>query len=443
MEGRDYLDDMLYRAMPRLDQAMQECLVREQENTPLFRTSGRFERNMRRLLQKAGQRDVRNREGTRLNGAGRALPGRTRTAGRTGLSGRRLLAAVIFILAMLALGLTAGAAILRRIELIHYRDEVQGADVYRFSGDKAEGAGEAMIIYPSYIPDGYAETGNDYQGSPYYELEMEWTGPEGDTIRYTMFQTMEGGRSIYLDADYDSEEQVMVNGNAWFCTYREGAYRMARLQKGDLFFLVSTEDTFPREELIKILEGIQLPEQTEAEVAAETEDSEELHARIGELERQAEEWAMEDRPFLLEGGSEDSPENEAGGQENFRGRSAGCRLWGEGAGHLPQGSGAGFYQAAVSGLSGQYRADGGRDPAEQLSAGRIWGFSDTSSGGRPDRGSEIFLDGEACGGNYGIRLCGSAHAGGSSDPGKFGGSGETVKRRRITVRFGILRSRTI
>ena len=61
MEGRDYPDDMLYRAMPRLDQAMQECLVREQENTPLFRTSGRFERNMRRLLQKAGQRDVRNR----------------------------------------------------------------------------------------------------------------------------------------------------------------------------------------------------------------------------------------------------------------------------------------------------------------------------------------------------------------------------------------------
>ena len=288
MEGRDYPDDMLYRAMPRLDQAMQECLVREQENTPLFRTSGRFERNMRRLLQKAGQRDVRNREGTRLNGAGRALPGRTRTAGRTGLSGRRLLAAVIFILAMLALGLTAGAAILRRIELIHYRDEVQGADVYRFSGDKAEGAGEAMIIYPSYIPDGYAETGNVYQGSPYYELEMEWTGPEGDTIRYTMFQTMEGGRSIYLDADYDSEEQVVVNGNAWFCTYREGAYRMARLQKGDLFFLVSTEDTFPREE---------------------------LHARIGELERRAEEWAMEDRPFLLEGGSEDSPENEAGDRE--------------------------------------------------------------------------------------------------------------------------------
>ena len=30
MEGRDYLDDMLYRAMPRLDQAMQECQVREQ-----------------------------------------------------------------------------------------------------------------------------------------------------------------------------------------------------------------------------------------------------------------------------------------------------------------------------------------------------------------------------------------------------------------------------
>ena len=58
MGGRDYPDDMLYRAMPRLDQAMQECLVREQENTPLFRTSGRSERNMRRLLQKAGQRDV-------------------------------------------------------------------------------------------------------------------------------------------------------------------------------------------------------------------------------------------------------------------------------------------------------------------------------------------------------------------------------------------------
>ena len=40
MEGRDYPDDMLYRAMPRLDQAMQECLVREQENTPCFALPG-------------------------------------------------------------------------------------------------------------------------------------------------------------------------------------------------------------------------------------------------------------------------------------------------------------------------------------------------------------------------------------------------------------------
>ena len=233
---------------------------------------------MRRLLQKAGQRDVRNREGTRLNGAGRALPGRTRTAAEPDCPEGGFWRRSFFILAMLALGLTAGAAILRRIELIHYRDEVQGADVYRFSGEKAEGAGEAMIIYPSYNTDGYAETGNVYQGSPYYELEMEWTGPEWGYHPLYHVSDDEGRRSIYLDADYDSEEQVMVNGNAWFCTYREGAYRMARLQKGDLFFLVSTEDTFPREELIKILEGIQLPEQTEAEVAAETEDSEELHA---------------------------------------------------------------------------------------------------------------------------------------------------------------------
>ena len=40
MEGRDYQEDMLYRAMPRLDQAMQECLVREQENTPCFALPG-------------------------------------------------------------------------------------------------------------------------------------------------------------------------------------------------------------------------------------------------------------------------------------------------------------------------------------------------------------------------------------------------------------------
>ena len=40
MEGRDYPDDMLYRAMPRLDQAMQECLVRNRKISPCFALPG-------------------------------------------------------------------------------------------------------------------------------------------------------------------------------------------------------------------------------------------------------------------------------------------------------------------------------------------------------------------------------------------------------------------
>ncbi len=319
MEGRDYLDDILYRAMPRLDKAMQECLMREQKNGPLFRTSPGFERNMKRLLRSRG-RDLtapgRIRPRLRPKELGQDRAVRTRYPGKLKLSGRKLLAAIILILAMLALGLTAAAAIFRRMELAHYRDEVQGADVYRFSGEKTADKEEAVIIYPSYIPEGYAETVNIYQGSPYYELEMEWAGPDGDTIRYTMFQTLEGGRALYLDADYDSEEKVEVNGAEWFCTYRKGAYRMARLQEGDLFFLVSTEDTFPREELLKILEGIHLPNRAEVEVISETAGFEERHARIGELERRAEGWAFQDAPFLVGERSADVLENDAKSRES-------------------------------------------------------------------------------------------------------------------------------
>ena len=137
---------------------------------------------------------------------------------------------------------------------------------------------------------------------------------------------------------------------------------------------------------------------------------------------------------MLEGGSEDSPENEAGDRE-------------------ASGGGA---QAAVFGNKDQAIAR--RDQAldfirqrypdylastEQMEEGilqssylrAVYGDFQTPRPRTPGQRKRNIFGREACGGNYGIRLCGSAHAGGSHDPGKFGQAGENTERWRITVSF--------
>ena len=232
MEQQDDLDRILYRCLPALDRAMLQCLESGQKEA--FKPSRRFERRMERLIKKEA------------------------ASRKKALSRERLPVLAFIILAALLMALPAAGAMLYRVYIVYYRDQVQGADVYQFHSERT-GDREAVKIYPSYIPEGYELAEEEYRETARM-LKLRWLKGE-EYISYTMNQIADGsGASFYIDSDYDSEETVTINDVDWFLTYRKDVYRMARLQTGDLFFLIRTPDTLPREELIRILEGISLPE---------------------------------------------------------------------------------------------------------------------------------------------------------------------------------------
>lgn len=288
MELRDSLDEILYASLPVLDRAMLECVEREQQKTMFLRPGRRFEQKMEKLILEVssgtfskaakeavpdGKEKERERKQEQAEGdAGqqKQMAGKGSDKSRQGMF-RRLLAAVLIMIAVLALTLTAAAAILRKIHVTVYRDEVQGADVYHFQAEGRDD-GPPVAIYPEFQPEGYEETARCYR-EEIGILRMEWEDGQGNKICYDMYQTRGGGQAIYLDAEYDSSETVQIHGTEWFCTYRKDRYRMARLQTGDLFLLIRTPDTFPREKLIAFLAGIHPPEHDQAEVILESGQS--------------------------------------------------------------------------------------------------------------------------------------------------------------------------
>lgn len=104
-------------------------------------------------------------------------------------------------------------------------------------------------------------------------MKLEYNNEKGDLIWYCMW--MIKSMSMAFDAEYDSSETIEINGMSWFATWREGSYRMARTQKGDVFYWVSGPPELSREELIKILEGIVPADRDVEDMNQEVEDEEE------------------------------------------------------------------------------------------------------------------------------------------------------------------------
>lgn len=224
METNDWLDDVLYRTIPSLDLAM---LYRQktQAEQELHDFSAAFEKRMRRLLRKERRK------------------WRTKN--------------LVPVLVMILLALTATVALAANFKKIvrrfHWYDEKYGADCYDYKSNQQMETDDVIWIYPSYMPSGYELTEEDKK-EQFGRLSLEYNNETGANISYDMW--IFGNRTIYLDAEYDSSETVEINGMSWFVTWRDERYRMARAQKGDVLYLVNTPPELPREELIKILEGI-------------------------------------------------------------------------------------------------------------------------------------------------------------------------------------------
>lgn len=252
METNDRLDEVLYQTMPSLDLAML-CRQEIQADREAHDFSAGFERRMHRLIQK--ERRKRRTEKWEVK-----------------IPKRKLLPVLLLIL----LALTATAALAANFEKIvrrlHWYDESQGADVYDYKSNPKYSADEAIWIYPSYMPPGYELT-EENKDEEFGRLRLDYSNEDGDSIWYEMW--MIRNMRMYFDAEYDSSETIEINGMSWFATWRDGSYRMARTQKGDVFYWVSGPPELSREELIKILEGIIPADRDVEEMNREVENEKE------------------------------------------------------------------------------------------------------------------------------------------------------------------------
>lgn len=267
METNDWLDDVLYQTIPSLDLAML-CRQETQADREPYDFSTAFERKMRRLIRKdhrkqnrlAGKRRMKNREPENAHVQSFSFP-------------KRKLIPVLLLILLALTGTVALAANFRKIvQRFHWYDESQGADVYDYKSNQQIETDDVIWIYPSYMPSGYELTEEDKE-ERFGQMYLRYNDKDGAKISYDMW--ILGNRSIYLDAEYDSSETMEINGMSWFVTWRDERYWMARAQKGDIFYLVSTPPELPREELVKILEGIVPADRDAEEMNLEVEDGEE------------------------------------------------------------------------------------------------------------------------------------------------------------------------
>ena len=267
MATNDWLDDVLYRTIPSLDLAML-CRQETQANREPHDFSAGFERRMRRLIRKErrkqnrliGKRRMKNQESENVQVHGFSFPK------------RKLIPVLLLILLALTATVALAANFKKIVQRFHWYDESQGADCYDFKLNQQIETEDVSWIYPSYMPLGYELTKED-KSEEFGHLKLEYNNEKGDLIWYYMW--MIKNMSMAFDAEYDSSETMEINGLSWFATWKRGGYRMARTQKGDVFYWVSGPPELSREELIKILEGIIPADRDAEEMNMEVENYEE------------------------------------------------------------------------------------------------------------------------------------------------------------------------
>ncbi len=262
METNDWLDEDLYQTIPSLDLA----ILRRQEtqaDREKHDFSAGFEKRMRTLIRKEHRK--------------RRTERRELAAGHIrnfSFPKRKLIPVLLLIFLALTATVALAANFKKIIQRFHWYDESQGADFYDYKSNQQIETNDVIWIYPSYIPPGYElkeTTKREYDF--FMKLALDYENEEGAAIRYEM--SILGNRTMTFDAEYDSSETIEINGMSWFAAWRERSYRMARAQKGDVFYYVSGPPELPREELMKILEGIVPVDRDAEEINQEVENDEE------------------------------------------------------------------------------------------------------------------------------------------------------------------------
>lgn len=262
METNDWLDEVLHQTIPSMDLAML-CRQETQAAQEKHDFSAGFEKRMRWLIRK----EYRKRRAERQEPAA----GHNRNFF---FPKRKLIPVLLLILLALTATVALAANFKKLIQRFHWYDDSQGADFYDYKSNQKIETSDVVWIYPSYIPPGYElkeTTKREYDF--FMKLALDYENEEGTDIRYEM--SILGNRTMTFDAEYDSSETIEINGMSWFATWREGSYRMARAQKGDVFYYVSGPPELPREELMKILEGIVPADRDAEEINQEVENDEE------------------------------------------------------------------------------------------------------------------------------------------------------------------------
>lgn len=269
METNDWLDEVLYQTIPSLDLAML-CKLETQAVQEEYDFSAGFEKRMRRLI-----REERRKWRTEDRGMKDREPETTHIRWPS-FPKRKLIPVLLLILLALTATAALAANFKKIVQRFHWYDESQGADVYDYKSNQRIETDSVSWSYPSYMPPGYELKETTKRELDFFmRLSLRYENEDGAAIRYEM--SILGDRTMYFDAEYDSSETIEINRMSWFTTWREEHYWMARAQKGDVFYLVSGPPELPREELIKILEGIVPADRDTEEFEREVEDHEEAY----------------------------------------------------------------------------------------------------------------------------------------------------------------------
>ncbi len=224
MKKEQITDEMLYRYMPIVDDAIIKSL--EQRTDTSYRFSKKFERRMKFLIRKEAHPLL--------------------------YTFRSILKKV----AMFFIGLL-GATFVLTMSVEAYRETLfrtiktmlEDSVLYSYVTDQDEGA--FTIRKPSYLPKGYKETLNLENDNV---ISIDYENDLGELILWDQ-HFIRDGNEIVLDSEYDSMKTMKIHGSTATVFRYDSGFAMAYYEYEDSVYVI-TADRISSNELFKMLESI-------------------------------------------------------------------------------------------------------------------------------------------------------------------------------------------
>lgn len=226
-KGIEVTEELLYKYVPIADKLL--C-----DSTPMgepHEFSNRFERRMERLFKQERQSKVYR---------------------MIVKAGKR---AAIFLLALMLAGFTLTMSVEafrdKFFQMIRSYKEGGFWEMQFFYEDETEDDA-AYLKAPSYMPDGYTLVDYCHEFPVWYEM---YEGENGAMIMVDNGQLIDG-TVMGMDSEYDEEEKIIIQGHdATFLTRYNEYYKIFWFEK-NMFYQVYTSIDVPKEEVIKVAEGL-------------------------------------------------------------------------------------------------------------------------------------------------------------------------------------------